>query len=460
MAPKPTAVRQRRAVGIVRVSQVAGREAERFISPADQRRQIERVCSLQGITLTTVHEELDVSGYSRVLAKRPGLSKAIAAIEAGQADVIVVAYFDRLVRKARVQEEVLERVEKAGGSVLAVDAGEVRIDTAAKWLSAGMFGLMNEYFARLTAEKTAGPKEAAIAGGIPTFPNIPLGYRKDPKTRRIFVDQLEAALVREMFQRRLDGASLKELRDWLREQGINRSWRAVQEMLRNRMYLGELHFGSLENLESHEPIISPSVFRRVLAKRAPRGRREKSVRLLARQEVLFCAACGGRMVVGGQNKNGKRYVDYRCNPLGTCTQRVSISAPLLEARVVAWVKQRLEDAQKEGSAVTGPTFGEIEAALEKAEAKYARAQRNALLLDLGANPDTRSFLKELENARNEARDRYEALRAKLGVAATASAEDWERMPLLAQRSLIRALIQRIIISRSGSQRIDIQPFTA
>ena len=39
-------------------------------------------------------------------------------VEAGEADHIVVAYFDRLVRSLKVQLEVIERVEQAGGEIL------------------------------------------------------------------------------------------------------------------------------------------------------------------------------------------------------------------------------------------------------------------------------------------------------------------------------------------------------
>ena len=37
--------------------------------------------------------------------------------------MVVVAYFDRLVRSLAVQAEVVERVEQAGGAILAVDVG-------------------------------------------------------------------------------------------------------------------------------------------------------------------------------------------------------------------------------------------------------------------------------------------------------------------------------------------------
>ena len=52
------------------------------------------------------------------LDDRKGLREAIEAVEAGEADVIVTAYFDRLVRSLKVQAEVVQRVERAGGKVL------------------------------------------------------------------------------------------------------------------------------------------------------------------------------------------------------------------------------------------------------------------------------------------------------------------------------------------------------
>jgi Resolvase, N terminal domain len=59
------------------------------------------------------------------LSKGPGLLAAIETIEAGGADQLVVAYFDRLVRSLKVQLEVIERVEGAGGEIIALDHGKL-----------------------------------------------------------------------------------------------------------------------------------------------------------------------------------------------------------------------------------------------------------------------------------------------------------------------------------------------
>jgi hypothetical protein len=43
--------KQRRAIGIVRVSQVKGREGESFASPDEQRERIEAACERDGLAL-------------------------------------------------------------------------------------------------------------------------------------------------------------------------------------------------------------------------------------------------------------------------------------------------------------------------------------------------------------------------------------------------------------------------
>ena len=63
---------QRRAIGIVRVSRVSGREGESFASPDEQRQRIEVECERAGLDLLEVIPELDVSGGTP-LAERAGL---------------------------------------------------------------------------------------------------------------------------------------------------------------------------------------------------------------------------------------------------------------------------------------------------------------------------------------------------------------------------------------------------
>ncbi len=86
-----------RDVVVVRVSEQGDREDENFHSPKAQLARAKLWSKDQGNRVVDAFEEIDVSG-KLPLTRRPGLLKAIEMVEAGEADHIVVAYFDRLVR--------------------------------------------------------------------------------------------------------------------------------------------------------------------------------------------------------------------------------------------------------------------------------------------------------------------------------------------------------------------------
>ena len=105
------------------------------------------------------------------LEDRKDLREAVEAIEAGEAEVVVAAYLDRLVRSLKVQAEIVQRVERAGGKVLAVDVGQVTEGTASQWLSGTMHGMVAEYYARAAGERTAAAQARAVARGVlPSWP--------------------------------------------------------------------------------------------------------------------------------------------------------------------------------------------------------------------------------------------------------------------------------------------------
>src|SRR5712691_6000082 len=73
----------RRAVGVVRVSRVGDRDGESFVSPSEQLERIATACARDGLELTEVLEELNVSGGA-LLERRSGLRRAVELVEAGQ----------------------------------------------------------------------------------------------------------------------------------------------------------------------------------------------------------------------------------------------------------------------------------------------------------------------------------------------------------------------------------------
>jgi DNA invertase Pin-like site-specific DNA recombinase len=143
-----------RDVVVVRVSEKGDREDDHFHSPEVQIEAARRWARDRGERLVASPiPEIDVSGRLP-LSKRPGLLAAIEMIESGRADQLVVAYFDRLVRSLKVQLEVIERVERAGGEIFALDHGKLTNGTAAQRLSTNMLGSVFQYFAALRSSGT------------------------------------------------------------------------------------------------------------------------------------------------------------------------------------------------------------------------------------------------------------------------------------------------------------------
>lgn len=441
----------RRAIGIVRVSQVNGRAGESFASPGEQRDRIRAACERDGLRLLEVVEELDVSG-GKPLEDRPGLGPAVEAIEAGNADVLAAAYFDRLFRSLSVQAEVVERVERAGGQVLAVDVGRVTNGSAGQWLSGTMLGTVSEYTRRTAAERSREAQARAVARGVAPWPNGPPGYVRAEDGR--LTPNTLAPVVAEAFRMRADGATVAAVRDFLAANGIRRSYHGVGTMLASRVYLGEIHFGALVNLSAHPAIVGTATWQRVQRVRVSRGRRAQSERLLARLGVLQCGSCGSRMVVGMQRQNGRAYPFYRCGHVREdCQQRVTISAELVEGLVVDRVRDVL--AEVEGRASVEDNARQAEIALEEAQRDLDAAFRTFA----GFQDETaaRDRLAELRAVRDQAQERVDHLGSHRAVVSVNAARDWDRLTLDARRALIRATVERVLVAPGrGADRITVE----
>jgi site-specific DNA recombinase len=355
------------------------------------------------------------------------------------------------VRSLAVQRELLERVEAAGGRILAVDVGEVRSDTASHWLSSTMLGAVAEYHRRVTAERTIEGKRLAVARGVAPFPNLPPWLRRG-EGDVIELDPKKAPVVQEAVRLRTDeGATIATVREYLRGHGIKRSYHGTQALLKSRMLLGELRFGDLVNEDAFPAIVDPETWQKLERVSLPRGRRAKSDRLLARLGVLRCGSCGAKMVVG--TSQGK-YALYRCPPTGSCSQRVTISAEVAENTVVAAVQELLTGIEGRAS-VEG---GVGEAAEELARRQEALDKAIRTFEGFEDEQEARGRLQELRAARDQARERHDELLAASAPAISVSAGDWNVLTIEERRALIRAVVDQAVVSPGrGADRVTVEP---
>ena len=316
---------------------------------------------------------------------------------------------------------------------------------------ANLRGSIDHYQRRYAREKSFLAVEIAIEKGKVPWPGEIPGYVRTDS--RLIPDEEIVPVIVRAFEIRKDGGTIDAVHAHLLASGIDISYSATQHLLGDRIYLGEIRFGThTPNLQACTPIISRELFDAVQKTKISRGRRAKSDRLLARIGVLKCGNCGSRMVVG--TSNSADYYIYRCQG-SNCTQRMTILAETVETMVVETVEELRAGRSK--SARGAPD------AVEQARLDVERAQAaldGAIMAFSGLDIEPAAIrrLRELREARDAAQERYVALEAAYAESDfAATTGPWDTLSLPEQRDLVRALIKQVLITPGrGRERVDVQ----
>jgi DNA invertase Pin-like site-specific DNA recombinase len=440
-----------RAIGIVRVSRSDGRAGESFSSPRDQADRIETLAAEKGWQLTIPEPyEIDVSGDA-LLSDRPQLSRAVVAVQTGEAEIIAGAHTERLWWNHETAAQVIRLVEDAGGEVWSADQGLLTQRSAADEFSGTVRTAADRLSRRQNAEKSAAAVRRAIRRGVAPWPRVTTGYRKrpdgvyepDPKT---------APAVREAFELRAQGRTVREVRAHLATKGVHLTYAGTVKLLKSPAVVGEIRFGTYHpNLEAHEPIVDRATWEAVQRTRVPAGRNSKSRRLLARLGVLRCGTCESKLVASiAIGAGGGRYPIYRCQN-ADCSRRVTISAPLAEERVCSVVRAILADVQGRASAQR-----EHREAVADAERSQVKLERLIELLD-PFEPAARRRIELATAERDADRERV----AQLGGVSKAHAVDvsrWDDLTVDERRDLVRGTLAVVrVLPGRGPERLDFEP---
>ena len=126
----------------------------------------------------------------------------------------------------------------------------------------------------------------------------------------------------ESFKKYSEGSTMKEIRDWLNENGIKNpvgdafTYNSIEHMLKNRRYIGELKFRDVVVLDAIPPIIPLELFEDVQEKiaknkKAPARRKAEDDYLFTTK--LFCGYCGALMFgESGTSRTGEVHRYYKC----------------------------------------------------------------------------------------------------------------------------------------------------
>jgi site-specific DNA recombinase len=378
--------RQRwRVDGYIRVSNVAGRGGERFISPRIQREEIERWVVRHDAELLTVFEELNESGRR---ADRPLLEAAARRIEDGISDGIVVATVDRFGRSQLDGLEMIKRIQDAGGHFF---SGRDDFDLGSevgRYLCRELLSVAEFESDRLGVAWQQAKQKTIERGAWPT-PKVPFGYRRS-RRGRLIPDPVTGPVVGEIFARRAAGSTVRELCTFLEQSKIrtrsgNVGWalRSVEGMLRNRVYLGEIHWGAESRNGTHEPLTDGPTWER--AQRPPTTRRRTPASEGPPTKALLrglvrCASCSMRMSQHRLAARGRpRYRSYDClgrSAAGPCPARAYASADALDA----YVQKAVLDLLRKRRRSRPDRIVRAEQRLSDAEAALRRYRDNRTLI--------------------------------------------------------------------------------
>jgi DNA invertase Pin-like site-specific DNA recombinase len=187
------------AISYARVSSVG--QAESGLGLAAQRHAIKQEAARRGWEIVQFADDAGLSGKD--LAGRPALADALAALDAGQADVLIAAKLDRISRSTRDLAILLERAKRRGWAVVALDTP---VDTSSAMGEAmvGVVGVFAQLERRLIAERTRAALAEKKRGGAR------LGR---PRT----LDPMIEALIVHL---RSGGAGLTAIAERLNEEGV------------------------------------------------------------------------------------------------------------------------------------------------------------------------------------------------------------------------------------------------
>ena len=316
----------------IRVSKVAGRSGESFISPKIQRERIEAWAHLNGAEVTWHEPELDVSGGTM---RRPVFDRILERVRNHETDGVIVAKLDRFARTLVGALGTLEEFERHNAVLVSV-ADNLDLSTPMGKAFLRILLVFAELERDRISESWKTATSNAVDRGIHIAKFTPMGYNKDADKR--LVPNGEASAVREAFLMRGAHSSRTEISrrlDQLAPRPKGGRWTPpmVERVIKNRVYLGYAYRGDRVNKEAHEPIVSMAEWQAANLAPVRAAARGKKPNLLG--GIARCAGCRyvlapGKSRWGG---TGEEVLGYRCrgtHTAGVCPEPASINALKLE----------------------------------------------------------------------------------------------------------------------------------
>jgi DNA invertase Pin-like site-specific DNA recombinase len=434
----------------IRVSKVAGREGESFISPQVQRERIESWAQAHEHTLTWHEPELDVSGGTM---SRPVFDRIMERVQSGQTDGVIVAKLDRFARTLVGALGTLEEFERHGAVLVSV-ADNIDLSTPMGKAFLRILLVFAELERDRISESWKTATSNAVARGVHIAKFTPVGYDRGPDKR--LVPNGEASAIHEAFLMRAAHKNYTEIARRLdetapRPNGGRWTRSMVDRIIKNRVYRGEAYRGENINSNAHPAIVTVAEWQ--AANLAPvraiaRGRRPS---LLG--GIVRCAGCRYLLAphkLGVVNKAGAAAPTYRCrgtHTAGACPEPASVNGHKLDQYVEAvWREQMAQEAlsvQSDTEALQAAT--DALSVAEKELAAFAADLTARRVLGNGYH----AALEARAAAVNQAQTDLQ--RAMAPASGSDVIEGYEDLPMLDRKRIIGSSIDAVIVKRTHAR---------
>jgi site-specific DNA recombinase len=260
--------------------------------------------------------------------ERPGLTQLRRLVRSGKVKAVVVLKVDRLTRSLFDLMSLVREFDEHGVGLISVTEN---FDTSTPMgrMIMQMLGMFAEFERELIKERLTGglrrqAERGDWAGGTP------FGYRMGTRKGSLEIVEEEAPLVRRIFQLYVDdGLGFKAIAKRLDDEGrLTRNkhrWTqtAVNNVIGNPAYIGEIHRYGQVYKGNHTPLISKELYERAAQLRKARtrvmGKPPSAPSDFLLSNLVRCGDCG-RPMVGTCAKSGQyRYytcrgrLDHLCN---------------------------------------------------------------------------------------------------------------------------------------------------
>ena len=429
----------------------------------------------RGYDVVAVEADPGVSGRT---FDRAGVRAVMTAVEAGAADVIILWKWSRWSRNRLDWYVAADKAQQSGGRI---ESATEPIDTSTSIgrLSRGMMIEIAAFESERAGDQWREAHERRVKLGRPHHGKNRFGYVYDPDQKLHVPDPDLAPIVRDLYQRYVDGASIYRLVQWLNEHNIPTvehggkrgapSWAesTLRGILDNPfptgrfIYRGEIVDGA------HEAIVPLEVweaYRGQRERRASRPRAETSNYLLS--GLVRSLACG-TVLTGGKATGGRTY--YRC---ATGFTRGTHAGGYIPCEIVE--DAVMEKLQEHAASLDAAASTELRqgvktltplVSLEALEARRKRATTAMANLALqqaeGLPADAHAeALAALVTKRDGVDAQIAQARARQATpapgveAAVALLEDWEVLPVAYRREMLGRLY-RITVDFAGDREVTV-----